>query len=308
VIGDIHALVVTYNRRELVLRSLDALLHQTHPLTSIIVIDNGGSDGTGEAIRALAVNEPTIDYVRVENNLGAAGGFNHGMDYAFGARKLDWVWIMDDDVIPSETSLAVLVEAYEHNFQHPEEVGFLVSQLVDGEGRANNVPTVDTRPRQVGECARWGLYLDQGIVAVRSAALTALLMPRTTYQSFGNLNPDFVVWGEDTELTFRITEQRPGYIVGRSKVVHLRGQPGDISIFLEDEPSRVPNFYYLYRNMVYVRRRYVGVHAYVNGIVRGVLEASQLAVSGKWWKAQIALRGTMAGVVFNPKVPSLPRR
>jgi hypothetical protein len=38
-----------------------------------------------------------------------------------------------------------------------------------------------------------------------------------------------------------------------------------------------------------------------------MVEAAQLAVSGKWWKAQIALRGTMAGVVFNPKAP-LPRR
>jgi GT2 family glycosyltransferase len=296
---EIHALVITYNRCELLMRNIAALREQTHPLASIVIIDNGSTDGTQAAIKALA--DPKIDHVRLEQNTGAAGGFHYGIDYVYAKRRLPWVWIMDDDVIPAPTALAELVSAYERNFKLPEEIGFLVSQSVDAEGRANNVPTIDTRARQLGECANWGRYLDQGMVSIRTAPLSAFLMPRTTYDTFGNLNPDFVVWGEDTDLTFRITELRPGFLVGHSKILHLRSQPGDISIFLEEDKRRVPNFYYLYRNMLYVRRRYVGPHAYFNGIVRGLVEASQLAASGKFWKAQIALRGVAAGIVFNPK-------
>jgi GT2 family glycosyltransferase len=300
----IHALVVTYNRRELLLQNLSALAAQTHPLASITIIDNGSSDGTQEAIKAL--QNPLIDHVRLDPNIGAARGFNYGIEHVFTKRGAPWAWIMDDDVMPAPTALAELVAAYERNFSGPSDVGFLVAQSVDAEGRANNVPTIDTRPRQLGECANWGLYLDQGMISVRTAPLSALLMPRTTYETFGNLNPDFVVWGEDTDLTFRITEQRPGFLVGTSKILHLRGQPGDISIFLEDDKRRIPNFYYLYRNMLYVRRRFMGPHAYVNGIIRGLLEAGQLAAAGKFWKAQIALRGVAAGIVFNPK-PEAPR-
>ncbi|MEY4579360.1 MAG: hypothetical protein RL701_4063 [Pseudomonadota bacterium] len=300
-VGEIHALVLTYNRRELVLRCLRALLAQSRPLASIIVVDNGSSDGTQAAIAEL--RSPQIDYVRIEKNIGAARGFNYAMDYAFSEKRVQWAYIMDDDVIASPTAAAELISAYERNFTAPEQVGFLVSQAVDGQGRANNVPAIDTRPRRLGECPDWGQYLDQGIVTVRAATLSGLLMPLATYEAFGNLNPEFIVWGEDLEYTFRITEHRPGLIVGNSKITHLRSQPGDISIFLENDRTRVPNFYYLYRNQMYVRRRYMGLHAYANGFLRGLFETSRLVASGDWWKAQIALRGTVAGLTFNPKVP-----
>jgi dTDP-4-dehydrorhamnose reductase len=296
---EIHALVITYNRRELLMRCIAALKAQSVPLKSIVIIDNGSTDDTQSALKAL--NDPVIDHVRLDPNIGPAKGFHYGIDYVFAKRRMPWVWIMDDDVIPAPNALEELVTAYHKNFKSPEEVGFLVSQSVDAQGRANNVPTIDTRARKLGECANWGYYLDQGMVSVRTAPLSALLMPLSTYDTFGNLNRDFIVWGEDTELTFRITEHRPGLLVGKSKILHLRGQPGDISIFLEEDERRVPNFYYLYRNMLYVRRRYVGVHAYVNGIIRGLVETAQLASKGKFKKAQIALRGTAAGVVFNPK-------
>src|ERR1700712_1402544 len=298
---DIHGLVLTYNRRELVLRCIKALLAQTHRLQSIIVIDNGSTDGTGEALAAL--NNPALHIVRIEQNVGAARGFTYALDYAYTKAKVDWAYMMDDDVICEPTAVAELAAAYEHNFSAPEQVGFLVSQAVDGEGRANNVPHIDTRPRRAGECADWGMYLDQGIVAVRGSPMSGMLMPRTTFDAFGNLQSAFVIWGEDLEYTLRITEQRPGLIVGRSKIVHLRAQTGDISIFLENDKKRVPNFYYLYRNQLFVRRRYMGIHAYANGIIRFGLDSAKLLAKGKLWKAQIALRGTVAGIVFNPKTP-----
>lgn len=298
---EIHGLVLTYNRRELVLRCVEALLAQTHRLASIIVIDNGSTDGTQEALAAL--DNPALHVVRIEENVGAARGFTYALDYAFATRHVDWAYMMDDDVIAEPTAVAELVTAYQHNFTLPEQVGFLVSQAVDGQGRANNVPHIDTRPRHAGECPDWGMYLDQGIVAVRGSPMSGMLMPRTTFEAFGNLNSEFVIWGEDLEYTLRITEQRPGLIVGRSKITHLRSQAGDISIFLENDRARVPNFYYLYRNQLFVRRRYMGVHAYANGIIRFLLDSTRLLAHGDVWKAQIALRGTMAGIVFNPKTP-----
>ena len=297
----IHGLVLTYNRREMVQRCVRALIDQTHPLASIHVVDNGSSDGTGEALAAL--NHPGLHVVRIDKNIGAARGFAYMLDYAFATRKLEWAYMMDDDVITKPTAVEELVTAYERNFTAPEQVGFLVSQAVDGHGHANNVPHIDTRPRRAGECPDWGMYLDQGIASVRGCAMSGMLMPRTTYEAFGNLNSDFIVWGEDLEYTMRITDQRPGLLVGRSKVTHLREQSGDISIFLENDRSRVPNFYYLYRNQLFVRRKYMGMHAFTNGIVRFLLESSKLVAHGDFWKAQIALRGTLAGVVFNPKTP-----
>jgi dTDP-4-dehydrorhamnose reductase len=89
--------------------------------------------------------------------------------------------------------------------------------------------------------------------------------------------------------------------VGPSKVIHLQSQSGELSIFLEETPARVRRFYYLYRNQLYIRKRFIGRHAFLIGIARSALEVSRLLRSGRWKKASIALRGTLAGLTFNPE-------
>jgi GT2 family glycosyltransferase len=303
--GDIHAVVLTYNRRELLIQNLEALSNQTHPLKSILVLDNGSTDDTPEAVAAFAASAPVhIVHKRLVQNIGVARGFIATVEAGFVDLGADWIWLMDDDMIPQPNALAELVGAFDRNFERPEQIGFLMSQAVDGQGRAVNVPTVNPRPPSVDQAPDWGRYLDQGIVCVQTASLVALLIPRSTYRTFGNLNPEFVVWGEDADFTSRIAEQRPCLLVGTSKVTHLRVKPGELSIFSEEDARRVPNFYYLYRNTLYLRRRFIGPHAYLSGIARYMIDVSKLAKAGKWHKAGIALRGTLAGVTFNPRPPA----
>jgi GT2 family glycosyltransferase len=302
--GNIHAVVLTYNRRELLLQNLHALSQQTHPLQSILILDNGSTDGTPDAVAALGLSN--VVYKRLEQNIGVAKGFIAAVQSSFEDPAADWIWLMDDDMVPAPNALEELVSAFDRNFTSPEQIGFLMSQAFDGQGRAVNVPTIDPRPPSVDEAPGWGRLLDQGIVGICQASLVALLIPRSTYRTFGNLNPEFVVWGEDADFTSRICEQRPGLLVGKSKVTHLRAKPGELSIFTEEDPRRIQNFYYLYRNMLYLRRRFVGPHAYLSGIARFMLDATQLARSGQWHKAKIALRGTLAGMTFNPRPPAPP--
>lgn len=297
--AQLYALVVTYDRREILMQNLAALQAQTHPLAGIIIVDNGSSDGTGGAVKALG--NPLIDYVFIEENIGAARAFHYIVEYAFARAGAGWAWIMDDDVIPEPTALAELVGAYERNFSSPEQVGFLVSQAVDGNGRATSVPTIGSMPNHPGNATSWGTYLDQGIVCVRCSTLSSFLMPRETFEAFGNLNPNFVIYGEDSEFTLRITEHRLGLFVGRSKVTHLQSLSGELSIFLEETPARVRRFYYLYRNQLYIRRRFTGRPGFLIGLARAALEVSKLLRSGRWMKASIALRGTLAGLTFNPE-------
>ena len=44
---NVIAVVVTYNRLELLKRNLSCLRRQTVPLTTLVVVDNGSTDGTG---------------------------------------------------------------------------------------------------------------------------------------------------------------------------------------------------------------------------------------------------------------------
>ena len=100
------AVVVTFNRQALFRRCLDALLDQSRPPDTILVVDNASSDGTREL---LARTFPEISTVRLARNVGGAGGFAEGLAWAR-ARGFEWMWLMDDDVTPERDCLQELLE------------------------------------------------------------------------------------------------------------------------------------------------------------------------------------------------------
>ena len=102
----VAVVVVTYNRKALLVECLEALLNQTHAPERILVIDNAATDGTPELLAQMGLlNEPSIWYQRLEENLGGAGGFEIGMRLAYSHLDCDWFWLMDDDTIPTPAAL-----------------------------------------------------------------------------------------------------------------------------------------------------------------------------------------------------------
>ena len=120
--------LVTYNRKELLGRGLDALFAQTHKISSIVIVDNASTDGTPDylfsrdllnslpemssssIVELRHIYKQTIEviYVRMPRNTGGAGGFAEAVPRA-AATGCDWVWIMDDDVRPAENCLEILI-------------------------------------------------------------------------------------------------------------------------------------------------------------------------------------------------------
>ena len=69
------AVVVTFNRKELLRRNLAALTSQTHSDLDIMIIDNASTDGTREYVDDI-VKANNITYVCLKENIGGAGGFS----------------------------------------------------------------------------------------------------------------------------------------------------------------------------------------------------------------------------------------
>lgn len=105
----VAAVVVTYNRKDLLIECLNGLLSQTVLPDRIYVIDNASTDGTAEKLRRVGYfDNPLIRYVPLNSNRGGAGGFSAGLRIAFDD-GFDWFWLMDDDVEPYRDGLAQLL-------------------------------------------------------------------------------------------------------------------------------------------------------------------------------------------------------
>jgi GT2 family glycosyltransferase len=299
--NSVNALIITWNRKELLAECLDAILCQTYSVNKIFIIDNGSTDGTHDYLGARGYLDCSkLKYIRFEENGGPAFGFNQGFLKALDSGA-DWLWVMDDDVIPHPDALERLVEAFSDNFDDMRSIGFLVSMALAPNGGVMNVPQPDLRLSSTGY-ADWNHLLHKGLVKVRKATFVSILFPMTTLEDFGVPRKEFFMWGEDIDYTMAITEQRPGYQVGTSKAVHCRSSSKPPSVEHESDPRRVQLLFFYYRNQYYLKKRYdqlpnvlnqlrLSAHAIVVSIIKRPFSFSRI---------QAVVSGVVAGFFFNP--------
>ena len=128
--SSIVAVVVTYNRKELLKGCLTSLLAQSHPLKGIVLVDNASTDNTLEFLNdsAYITKRPPSEfkniweetnylpqqglffkYIKLPENEGGAGGFHEGLKRTMKEQN-DWFWILDDDVEPEKDCLENLLQ------------------------------------------------------------------------------------------------------------------------------------------------------------------------------------------------------
>lgn len=242
----IIAVVVTYNRCDLLQKCLDSLLRQTYPC-EILVVDNASKDNTMDVLKKIA--DPRVQTLRLEKNMGGAGGFYAGMKQAVEV-GCDCIWIMDDDTLPEPDALEQLMCADES--LSGEDYGFLSSavQWTDGTAcRMNSQKLLKPYYRQLHR-------LKEGMILVEYASFVSLLFRRETVLRAGLPIKEYFIWGDDIEYTTRLTSvlQMDSYLVGKSLVTHAM-QTNTGSNIAKDTVDRLPRYAYAFRNEACTARR-----------------------------------------------------
>ena len=231
------ALVVTYNRVDLLQRCLAHLEGQTRRPDMTLVVDNASSDGTPELLARL----PGVDVLRLEENAGGAGGFSRGLAEAH-ARGYDWFWLMDDDTFADERCLERLLDGAARAPATPSIVSSVV-QWKDGRLHPMNRPWPRTNAR-----ADFVRAAAVGLVPIRSASFVSTLVARAAVDRHGLPHAHYFIWHDDTEYTRRVLDSEHGYLVPDSGATHWTERPADV---IADDRGR---FYFKVRNHVWALR------------------------------------------------------
>lgn len=238
----VAAVVVTYNRRELLRECLEALLKQSNPNTEIIVVDNASTDGTGEYLRENFAGK--IAYYNTGKNLGGAGGFNYGMKKAL-ETGCDYIWLMDDDCVVNDSSLSGLLQEA-GNLK--DEFGFLSSKVLwtDGSLCRMNIQKKTYTEKVTEE--------EDHPTRIIMATFVSFFVKAETVRKIGLPISEFFIWADDLEYSRRISREYPCYYVPASTVCHkTRNNLG--SNLPSDSSRDLSRYSYAYRNEYYLYRR-----------------------------------------------------
>src|SRR5688572_10348361 len=112
--------IITMNRSKELLRTLGNLA-SLNDAARIVVVDNGSTDDTAEAV---ATHHPGVELIRLPDNIGAAGR-NVGVRHL----ATPYVAFVDDDTWPAPGALSRAVALLE---DHPE-VAVVTGRIVIGD-------------------------------------------------------------------------------------------------------------------------------------------------------------------------------
>ena len=211
---NVVAVVVAYNRQELLRRCLDSLAEQTVALTGTVVVDNASTDDSREVASAHPLG---AHVVALPTNTGGAGGFAAGIARALTRfPQAEWIWIMDDDTVPTATALEALLRAAE---AYPGAPALLASRAVWTDGTEHPMNRPRTRPALPPALHRHAALA--GARQIRTASFVSILLDARAVREVGLPRASYFLWNDDFEYTSRILRGRIGLYVPDSVVRHL---------------------------------------------------------------------------------------
>jgi len=233
---DVTVIIVTYHCRDHVLACVDRTLASVldHTL-EIVVVDNGSTDGT---LEALAENHPEVRVVPMARNAGFARANNRGIAESAGR----YVLILNPDTLVEVGAIDVMVDWAD---DHPW-AGVVAPALVYPDGRdqltARAFPTpaaaVFGRRSPLTRwfpANRWSTRFLAGRdhsgdepFAIDWVSGACMLVPRAVIADVGAFDEDFFLYWEDADWCRRMADA--GYQVWclpKARVVHDEGGTRD---------------------------------------------------------------------------------
>lgn len=238
---NVIAITVTYNDAKYLEKCIKALCDQTYKLNKIIIVDNNSNIENKQIIDSFL--EDNIEVLSLTDNLGGAGGFEKGMEYARNKYDPDWYWLMDADAYPENNCLEKLL-LYKNSFKN---VGILAPLIY---GMDLHEYQLYHHKKIVSFLARdisiYKSYEDiPDVSLIEADAFVGPLVSKGAVCKLGIVDGRFFIYGDDLEYTYRISREFSLVLV-KNAIINHRDQP----VEGVQKSSNWWKDYYMFRNRI----------------------------------------------------------
>lgn len=251
----IIAVIVTYNRKELLVRNIQMLLRQTKFIDKIIIVDNCSTDGTVEyLIENGWLENNRFIYIKTESNIGGAGGFYVGSKTAFDAGA-DWIVLMDDDgYMADEYTMEFLYTKGKHLYQSGcgNKMLFVNALVQQGDMLSFKMGSKYTVKQAVGSATN-------GIIEGEANPFNGTMISKELVNTIGYPNREFFIKGDEVDYKQRALDAG-GYVatVIDARYIHPRPDTREKVVLGKKVPFFVEapwKEYYVARNFTYMYKK-----------------------------------------------------
>ena len=241
---NVAAVVVTFNRLELLKKCIQSLREQTRKLDGIIVVNNNSTDGTLDWLNS----QDDLTVITQENS-GSAGGQYTGIKTAY-EKGYDWILTFEDELRAEPNLIQMLVENINRKIAgiacvriNQDTKNYVLSDII----KFNEKAIKDSkRYQKITESS-----LNSNSIKIFAASFEGLLLNRLAIQKIGLPKKEFFIWYDDIEYCRRLNRFGPIYLIPSAKIFKISNN---------DERSFINSHYakmlYGLRNYTYLENRF----------------------------------------------------
>jgi len=287
---DVSIIIVNYNTRNLLEDCLASIYAKVRDLSyEIIVVDNDSSDGSQEMLRTRYQN---VTLIASDSNLGFGKANNLGAASAKG----EFLLLLNSDTILINNAVKIL---YDYMAAHSNIAicggNLYTEDMKPATSFSQTMPgiaaDIDYLCGGFFSKLKYGRnlnfnYLNEPLKIDGYISGADLMIRKSVFDSTKGFDPDFFMYYEETELTYRVKKMSHDVVsVPGAKIIHLEGASEQIK---ENSAIRSFKSKWIYFNKTGKRRLKYGSHllfkltAFQRYIVFSILGSKERA---QYWKS-----------------------
>src|SRR5690554_1758556 len=229
---ELSVIIVNYNVKHFLEQCLHAVVKASENIqTEIFVVDNNSVDGSAQLIHDKF---PAVHFIANQQNVGFSRANNQAIRQAHGK----YILLLNPDTVVEENTFSKVIQFMD---KHPDAGGVGV-KMIDGKGNFLPESKRGLPTSWVAFCKMFGLsalfprsrkfgryhlsYLSKNeIHEVDVLAGAFMMLRKETLDKVGLLDETFFMYGEDIDLSYRITRGGyKNYYYPKTTIIHYKGE------------------------------------------------------------------------------------